>query len=69
MIDPSVLVARKKISAPDGTALMYMDISLKAVTPLTFTILSESLKGGAPTREETMTQMASTGDAASRLAA
>lgn len=52
MTDPSVLVARKKISAPDGTALMYMDITLKTVTLPTFTILSESLKAAAPTGPE-----------------
>ncbi|MGI9088941.1 MAG: hypothetical protein ACR2HH_14565 [Chthoniobacterales bacterium] len=52
MTDPSVLVARKKISAPDGTALMYMDITLKTVTLPTFTILSESLKARAPTPTE-----------------
>ena len=43
MTDPGVLVARKKISAPNGTVVMYMDITLKVVTVPTFTILSESL--------------------------
>ncbi|MBV9851502.1 MAG: hypothetical protein JO250_17685 [Armatimonadetes bacterium] len=42
MTDPSVLVARKKISV-GGKALMYMDITLKAVTPQTFAILSACL--------------------------
>jgi hypothetical protein len=43
MTDPAVLVARKKISAPNGTLLMYMDITLKVVSAPTFIILSESL--------------------------
>lgn len=38
----------KKISAPDGTELLFMDITLKAVTPATFTILSETLLKNAP---------------------
>ena len=41
--DPGVLVARKKISAPDGKVVMYMDITLKVITAPTFNILSESL--------------------------
>ena len=53
MTDPEVLVARKKISAPDGTVVMFMDITLRAVTPATFTILSVSLlKKGAATPGE-----------------
>lgn len=49
MADPNILVARKKISSPDGAALMYMDITLKMVTGSTFTILSGSLlKNAAP---------------------
>jgi len=48
MTDPGVLVARKKISAPDGTVVMYIDITLKVITASTFNILSESLlKKGA----------------------
>ena len=53
MTDPGVLVARKKISAPNGTVVMYMDITLKVVTAPTFTILSESLlKKGTATGTE-----------------
>jgi hypothetical protein len=53
MTDPGVLVARKKISAPNGTIVMYMDITLKAVTAPTFAILSESLlKKEAPSGTE-----------------
>jgi hypothetical protein len=43
MTDPGALVARKKIFTPDGTVVMYMDITLKTVTPATFSIISESL--------------------------
>jgi hypothetical protein len=43
MTDPNVLVARKKISAPDGKVVGFMDITLKSITPQTFTILSSSL--------------------------
>ena len=48
MTDPGVLVARKKISGPNGTVVMYMDITLKSVTAPTFTILSESLLKKGP---------------------
>src|SRR5262245_42992187 len=43
MADPSVLVARKKISAPDGKVIGFMDITARSITPQTFTILSSSL--------------------------
>jgi hypothetical protein len=43
MTDPEILVARKKISDRDGKPLTYMDITLKAITPQTFEILSSSL--------------------------
>lgn len=43
MADPSVLVARKRISDPDGKVLTYMDVTLKSVTPRTFEILAASL--------------------------
>ena len=43
MTDPTVLVARKRISAPDGKVIGFMDITLKSITPQTFTILSSSL--------------------------
>ncbi len=54
MTDPGVLVAHKKISAPDGTVVMYMDITLKLITAPTFNILSESLlkKGTAAATEK-----------------
>jgi hypothetical protein len=41
--DPSVGTARKKIIAPDGKVIQYMDVVLKAVTPATFEILSAAL--------------------------
>ena len=43
LADPSVGVARKKVTAPDGKVIMYMDVTLKAVTPQTFKILSAAL--------------------------
>src|SRR6516162_5968680 len=43
LTDPNVLVARKQISAPDGKVIGFMDITLKSITPQTFTILSSSL--------------------------
>jgi hypothetical protein len=43
LADPSVLVARKKISTPDGKVIGFMDITAKSITPQTFTILSSSL--------------------------
>src|SRR5262249_2597448 len=43
LADPSVLVARKKISAPNGMTIGFMDITAKSITPQTFTILSMSL--------------------------
>jgi hypothetical protein len=43
MADDSVGTARKKVTAPDGKVLMYMDMSLKAVTPKTFQILRAGL--------------------------
>lgn len=43
MTDPSVLVARKKISGPDGKVLSYMDITLTRVTPKTFELLAATL--------------------------
>ena len=41
--DPSVGTARKKIIAPDGKVLMYMDTTLRQITPRTFEILSNAL--------------------------
>ncbi len=43
MTDDSVITARKKISGPEGRVLMYMEMSLKGVTPKTFEILDKSL--------------------------
>jgi hypothetical protein len=53
MADPSVLVARKKISGPDGKTIGFMDITAKSITPQTFTILSSSLlKKESPPHKE-----------------
>jgi hypothetical protein len=35
--------ARKKVIAPDGKVILYMDMSVKAVTPRTFEILRAGL--------------------------
>ena len=43
MSDDSVITARKKVSGPDGQVIMYMDMSLKSVTPKTFEILAAGL--------------------------
>ena len=43
MSDDSVITARKKVSGPDGRVIMYMDMSLKSVTPKTFEILAAGL--------------------------
>ena len=43
MADDSVITARKKVMTPDGKIIMYMDMSLKAVTPKTFEILRAGL--------------------------
>jgi hypothetical protein len=43
MTDPSVLVARKKISGPDGKTIGFMEGTAKAITPQTFEILAASL--------------------------
>jgi hypothetical protein len=39
MSDDSVITARKKVRGPDGTTIMYMDMSLKSTTPKAFEIL------------------------------
>jgi hypothetical protein len=53
LADPSVLVARKRISAPDGKIIGLMDITAKNITPQTFTILSTSLlKKESPSTKE-----------------
>jgi hypothetical protein len=43
MADESVGTARKKVTAPNGQVVMYMDMSLKAVSPATFEILRTGL--------------------------
>ena len=53
MADPSVLVARKKLTGPDGKVIGFMDGTAKSITPQTFTILSSSLlKKGPPSPKE-----------------
>jgi hypothetical protein len=44
MADDSIGTARKKVIGPDGKVLMYMDMSLKSITPMTFEILRAGLK-------------------------
>ena len=44
MTDDSVGAARKKISGPDGKVIMYMEMSLKGISPATFEILATGLK-------------------------
>ena len=43
LADPSVGVARKKVIAPDGKVILYMDVTLKSVTPETYKILANAL--------------------------
>jgi hypothetical protein len=43
MADPNVIAARKRISAAEGKVIGFMDITLKSITPRTFTILASSL--------------------------
>ena len=43
MADDSVGTARKKVTGPDGKVIMYMDMSLKGITPKTFEILRAGL--------------------------
>ena len=53
MADPSVLVARKKLTGPDGKVIGFMDGTAKSITPQVFTILSSSLlKKESPPRKE-----------------
>jgi hypothetical protein len=46
MADESVVTARKVIRLPDGSVFMYMDVTLKEITPATFTILVSQLTDG-----------------------
>jgi len=41
--DPNIAVARKKITGTDGKVLMYMDVTVKSITPEMFQILSSAL--------------------------
>lgn len=43
MADASVGSARKKVIGPDNKVIMYMDMTLKAITPKTFEILKAGL--------------------------
>jgi hypothetical protein len=43
MADDSVGTARKKLTGPDNRVILYMDMSLKAITPKTFEILRAGL--------------------------
>jgi hypothetical protein len=43
MADDSVGTARKKVIRPDGKVILYMDMSLKGITPKTFEILRAGL--------------------------
>ena len=43
MADPSAVTARKKIFGPDGKVIMFMDVTMKTITPQTFEILSKAL--------------------------
>ena len=43
MADDTAGTARKKITGPDGNVLMYMDMTLKGITPKTFEILRTGL--------------------------
>jgi hypothetical protein len=43
MADESFGTARQKLTGPDNKVLMYMDISLKSITPNTYVILRSGL--------------------------
>ena len=43
MANESAATARKKVIGPDGQVIMYMDMTLKAITPKTFEILRSGL--------------------------
>jgi hypothetical protein len=43
MADDSVGTARKKVIGPDGKVIMYMDMTVKGITPKTFEILRAGL--------------------------
>jgi hypothetical protein len=48
MPDDSVITARKKVIAPNGQVVLYMDESVKAITPKTFEVLRAGLLKNAP---------------------
>ena len=43
MADDSAITARKQVIGPDGTVFMYMDMTLKGITPKTYSILRAGL--------------------------
>jgi hypothetical protein len=43
MADNSAATARKKVMAPDGKVIMFMDMTLKGITPETYQILRAGL--------------------------
>jgi hypothetical protein len=43
MSDPSAATARKKVIGPDGKVIMYMETTVKGITPKTFEILRAGL--------------------------
>jgi len=43
LADDTAPTARKKVVGPDGKVIMYMDTTLKAITPGTFEILRAGL--------------------------
>jgi hypothetical protein len=43
MSDDSAVTARKKVTLPDGRVVMYMDMTLKGITPKTFEILKNAI--------------------------
>ena len=43
MADDTAVTARKKITLPNGKVFMYMDMTLKSITPKTFEILKSGL--------------------------
>ena len=43
LADPAVCVGRKKITAPDGKVVLFMDITLNRITPGAFELLAGAL--------------------------
>jgi len=44
MPDDSIITARKKVIAPNGQVMLYMDETVKAITPKTFEVLRAGLR-------------------------